>query len=123
MVFIKAVFCKGEEHCKTQEELNAILKETPYFKLYTNRKQYYPNEFGDKMVQSKVTSHAKFVTKSGARLILNMQQHHAESEERWVGLGLLPANEESWFTIEQEVEWTDRVLDPRNYLELVLNLS
>ena len=50
MVYIKAVFCKGEEHCKTQEELNALLREAPYFKLYTNRKQYYPNEFGDKMV-------------------------------------------------------------------------
>ena len=33
--------------------------------------------------------------------VLNLKEYHVESEERWLGLNLLPATEESWFEIEE----------------------
>ncbi len=40
-----------------------------------------------------------------ACVALELQEHQAESEERWIGLGLLPPKIETWFSLEDEPYW------------------
>ena len=68
------------------------------FAFYANSRKFQPNEYGDGIVHETVEYIEEFDV-TDKQLVYKLQKNQAESEESFLGLGISPKNQRTWFDI------------------------
>ena len=91
-LWIEAYYCQNQDQCKSEEEIGIWKQNQKIFSFYSNSKKYQPNLYGDEIVL-KYTDFFVYNEVADKLLIYELQQHTADSEESFLGLGLIPNNQ------------------------------
>ena len=59
-LWIEAHYCREEDHCKSEEEIQEWKEQRRMFAFITNYKHYQPNTYGDGMVLEDPTIFYQF---------------------------------------------------------------
>ena len=86
-LFIEVYYCSGQNYCKEIEEIEAWKKTIKEFVFLTNTRTYQPNDYGDEMLLEYVDRYTQLDI-SEKHITYKLQQHEADSEESFLGLGI-----------------------------------
>ena len=81
--------------------------------MITNKRKYEPNLYGSQIVSTQYERLQ--LTDLSKSYAYKIQKHDAESEESYLGLGLMPKNKKQWFQFKELPETLSRDQDKMHF--------
>ena len=90
--------------------------------FFTNQRKYQPNLYGEDMVL-EYTKEFKHLDLIGKQLNYEFEKHEAESEESFLGLGIMPKNIKTWFALSQQPKVQELFFAENTLIQVAFSLK